>query len=62
MARITVVGPVVLLAIVAGQANGDMSAGSDPCSNAANQRKLTECVAQEHMKADAKLNDVYNPC
>jgi uncharacterized protein YecT (DUF1311 family) len=61
MARITVAGPVVLLAIVAGQANGDMSAGSDPCANAANQRELTECVAQEYMNADGKLNDVYEP-
>src|SRR5213592_970064 len=59
MTRITLVGSVVLLATVAGQANGTMSADSDPCLNAANQRELTECVAQEYMKADAKLNDVY---
>jgi uncharacterized protein YecT (DUF1311 family) len=61
MARISVVGPLILLAIVAGPANGDMSAGSDPCANAANQRELTECVAQEYMKADGKLNDAYEP-
>src|SRR5258708_113995 len=59
MARITVVGSVVLLAVVGGEANGAMSADSDPRFNAANQRELTECVAQEYMKADAKLNDVY---
>ena len=59
MARIALVGSMVLLAIVAGQPGGYVSAGSDPCSNAVNQRELTECVAQEYMKADAKLNDVY---
>jgi len=59
MARIAVVGSVVLLAIVAGQPIGHVSAESDPCSNAANQRELTECVAQEYMKADEKLNVVY---
>ena len=61
MARIAVVGSVVLLAIVAGQPIGYVSAESDPCSNAANQRELTECVAQEYMKADEKLNAVYKP-
>ena len=59
MARITVACSVVLLAIVAGQANGTMLAGSDPCLNAANQRELTECVGREYMKADEKLNDIY---
>jgi uncharacterized protein YecT (DUF1311 family) len=60
MARITVVGYVVVLASVAGRP-GYASAKSDPCSGAANQRELTECAAAQYMKSDVRLNDVYKP-